>query len=92
MRVAGGRRIADRTNPPSRRQAQRPPAASIERVGGSRLTLAELTELPLAGIDLRRTADNEWYCFEINPSPGFSYYENATGQPIADAIAGLLLY
>ncbi len=55
------------------------------------LTLAALAELPLAGIDLRRTPDGAWYCFEINPSPGFTYYADATGQPVADAIAELLL-
>jgi len=52
--------------------------------------LAALTELPLAGIDLRRTSEGEWYCFEINPSPGFTYYADQTGQPIADAVADLL--
>ena len=52
--------------------------------------LAALTELPLAGIDLRRTPDGAWYCFEINPSPGFTYYADATDQPVADAIAELL--
>jgi hypothetical protein len=46
--------------------------------------------LAVSGIDLRRTPDGEWYCFEVNPSPAFSYYEAATGQPIADAIAALL--
>jgi len=46
--------------------------------------------LVLAGIDLRRTPDGQWFCFEVNPSPGFTYYEQATGQPIADAIACLL--
>jgi hypothetical protein len=46
--------------------------------------------LPVAGIDLRRTPEGEWYCFEVNPSPGFTYYESSTGQPIAAAIAGLL--
>ena len=29
-------------------------------------------------------------CFEVNPSPGFTFYEDAGGQPIAAAIAGLL--
>ena len=53
--------------------------------------LAALTELPLAGIDLRRTSDGDWYCFEINPSPGFTYYADQTGQPVGDAIAELLL-
>jgi hypothetical protein len=46
--------------------------------------------LEVGGIDLRRTPDGQWYCFEVNPSPGFTYYEKATGQPIARAIATLL--
>ncbi len=46
--------------------------------------------LLVAGIDLRLTPDDEWYCFEVNPSPGFTFYEDAGGQPIAAAIAGLL--
>jgi len=46
--------------------------------------------LVLAGNDLRRTPDGQWFCFEVNPSPGFTYYEQATGQPIADAIASIL--
>ncbi len=46
--------------------------------------------LSLAGIDLRRTPDNRYVCFEVNPSPGFSYYEHATDQPIAAAIACVL--
>jgi hypothetical protein len=47
--------------------------------------------LAVAGIDLRLTPDGEWYCFEVNPSPAFSFYEGATGQPIGRAIAGLLV-
>ena len=43
--------------------------------------------LELSGIDLRITPDGRTYCFEVNPSPGFSYYELNTGQPIARAIA-----
>jgi glutathione synthase/RimK-type ligase-like ATP-grasp enzyme len=54
------------------------------------LALARAARLPLAGIDLRRTDDGEWYCFEINPSPGFTYYQQATGAPIDAAIATLL--
>ena len=52
--------------------------------------LAEALELPFAGIDLKITAQNCAYCFEVNPSPGFSYYEQVTGQPIADTIARFL--
>jgi glutathione synthase/RimK-type ligase-like ATP-grasp enzyme len=46
--------------------------------------------LLFAGIDLRRTPSGVWYCFEVNPSPGFTYYEAATGQPITAAVARLL--
>jgi glutathione synthase/RimK-type ligase-like ATP-grasp enzyme len=53
--------------------------------------LAASMKLPVAGIDLRRTPSDEWYCFEVNPSPGFSFYEEATGQPISEAVARLLI-
>jgi glutathione synthase/RimK-type ligase-like ATP-grasp enzyme len=46
--------------------------------------------LLVSGVDLRRTAAGEWCAFEVNPSPGFSFYEEGTGQPIAAAIADLL--
>jgi hypothetical protein len=46
--------------------------------------------LALAGIDLRRAPNGQWFCFEVNPSPGFTYYEQATGQAIAHSIAHLL--
>lgn len=54
------------------------------------VALARSLGLALAGIDLRRTPEGEWYCFEVNPSPGFTYYEQAAGQPIAAAVADLL--
>jgi glutathione synthase/RimK-type ligase-like ATP-grasp enzyme len=54
-------------------------------------SLAAALGLLVAGIDLRRTQQGKWYCFEVNPSPGFTYYEEATGQPIAQAIARLLM-
>jgi glutathione synthase/RimK-type ligase-like ATP-grasp enzyme len=53
--------------------------------------LANSMNLAVAGIDLRRTASGNWYCFEVNPSPGFTFYEEATGQPIGEAIASLLI-
>jgi hypothetical protein len=43
-----------------------------------------------SGIDLKITPDDEVYCFEVNPSPAFSYYESNTGQPISAAIARAL--
>jgi len=49
--------------------------------------LAASLGLAFAGIDLRVTPDGRVYCFEVNPSPAFSYYESHTGQPIANAVA-----
>jgi len=47
--------------------------------------------LVIGGVDLRLTPDGEWYCFEVNPSPGFSYYQSHTGQDIAGEVVNLLL-
>jgi glutathione synthase/RimK-type ligase-like ATP-grasp enzyme len=46
--------------------------------------------LAFAGIDLKITPENQVYCFEVNPSPAFSYYESQTGQPISRAVADYL--
>ncbi len=48
--------------------------------------LAHTLDLPFAGIDLRLPEDDEAVCFEVNPSPAYSYYESRTGAPIADAL------
>lgn len=47
--------------------------------------------LDMAGIDLRLTPEGEAYCFEVNPSPVYSYYEAQTGQPMAIAVAEYLM-
>lgn len=54
------------------------------------VALSQMLDLPLAGIDLRETPDGDWVCFEVNPSPAYSYYEANTGQPISTAIARYL--
>jgi glutathione synthase/RimK-type ligase-like ATP-grasp enzyme len=46
--------------------------------------------LAFAGIDLKITPSGEVFCFEVNPSPAFSFYEANTGQPIAAAVARYL--
>lgn len=54
----------------------------------------ELTKslgLSVAGIDFRRDPEGRWYCFEVNPSPGFTYYQAASDQSIDEAIADLLI-
>jgi hypothetical protein len=54
--------------------------------------LAASMRLLVAGIDLRCSyPDGEWYCFEVNPSPAFTYYEDMAGLPIGAAIARLLV-
>jgi glutathione synthase/RimK-type ligase-like ATP-grasp enzyme len=53
--------------------------------------LAQSMALAVAGIDLRLEPKRGWYCFEVNPSPAFTYYQNATGQAIDEAIARLLV-
>ena len=55
------------------------------------LLLARAFQMSVVGIDLRCTPEGSWYCFEVNPSPAFTYYQHATDQPIDTAIARLLL-
>ncbi|MFG6447495.1 RimK family alpha-L-glutamate ligase [Roseateles sp. BYS180W] len=55
------------------------------------LTLARELGLSMAGIDLRRTPDGSWVCFEVNPMPAYSYYESHTGLPISTALARCLM-
>lgn len=52
--------------------------------------LAASLGLLVAGIDLRRTAADEWYCLEVNPSPAFTFYAEATGLEIGLAVARVL--
>ena len=54
------------------------------------LRLSASLGLEFAGIDLKITPDDEVHCFEVNPSPAFSYYEANTGQPISLAVANCL--
>lgn len=54
------------------------------------LDLARAMGLVIAGIDLKVTPDEEWFCFEVNPCPAFAYYEQRTGQPISAALVTAL--
>lgn len=53
------------------------------------LHLARVCQLSFAGIDLI-VSRSKVYCLEVNPSPGYSYYQDATGQPISDVLAEYL--
>jgi glutathione synthase/RimK-type ligase-like ATP-grasp enzyme len=66
------------------------PAALPPAIEAACLRLARACDLLFAGIDLKETPEGEYFCFEVNPSPGFLYYERHTGQPISMAVADLL--
>jgi glutathione synthase/RimK-type ligase-like ATP-grasp enzyme len=51
--------------------------------------LAASLDLPVAGIDLRQTPAGEWFCFEVNPSPAFSWFDTSDSR-IAKGVAALL--
>jgi glutathione synthase/RimK-type ligase-like ATP-grasp enzyme len=51
------------------------------------VNLTRALGLSFAGIDLKITPEGDVYCFEVNPSPAYSYYEAHTGQKIAAAVA-----
>jgi glutathione synthase/RimK-type ligase-like ATP-grasp enzyme len=66
------------------------PAELPDAVAAACMKVARQFGLLLAGIDLKETAEGDYYCFEINPSPAFIVYEQRSGQPISLALAELL--
>ena len=61
-----------------------------ERTAGGVTVVADRSyAVPVAGIDLRRTPAGEWFCFEVNPSPAFSWFD-APDCRIAKRVAALL--
>lgn len=66
------------------------PITLPEHVADRCRALSQLLDLPLCGIDLKRAGDGRYYCFEVNPSPAYSYYQEHTGQPIAQALVRFL--
>jgi glutathione synthase/RimK-type ligase-like ATP-grasp enzyme len=73
---------------PGERKVTRRPTTLPDDIAQRCVTGAHGMGLPLAGIDLRLTPDGEWYCFEVNPSPAFSFFDLDGG--IARAVATLL--
>lgn len=51
--------------------------------------LTKFLGLAFSGIDLRQRRDGEWYCFEVNPSPGYTCFDGID-RPIARAVARYL--
>jgi hypothetical protein len=66
------------------------PCGVPEEVADRSIALAAALGLTVAGVDLRRTPEGTWYCFEVNPSPGFTFYDRLEGSPIATSVAALL--
>lgn len=52
--------------------------------------LAKSLGLAMAGIDLKETPAGEYYCFEVNTSPAFPFYESPVRPTVADALAEFL--
>jgi glutathione synthase/RimK-type ligase-like ATP-grasp enzyme len=55
------------------------------------IRLARELGLISAGVDLRRTPAGQYFCFEVNTRPAFSFYEQHTGQRIADGLIDALI-
>jgi hypothetical protein len=51
-----------------------------EDIAQASVALAAALGLDFAGIDLKIAPDGAIYCFEVNPSPAYSYYESHTDQ------------
>jgi glutathione synthase/RimK-type ligase-like ATP-grasp enzyme len=75
-----------------RQGAEQPSFVAIEldaQAGERCVSLALQLGLAIAGIDLR-VSPRRSYCFEVNPSPVFTYYESDGGE-IAAAVADWLV-
>ena len=80
-------RLADEQGKAVSFEAARLPAEIVDRCR----VLSQSLNLPLAGIDLRHDDNDAWYCFEVNPSPAFTFFEQVTGQPLTAALAQFLI-
>jgi glutathione synthase/RimK-type ligase-like ATP-grasp enzyme len=53
--------------------------------------LTAMLGLHFSGIDLMQTPQGEWFCFEVNPSPGYPYFEMLGGQAIGASLARFMM-
>ncbi|TQK01273.1 RimK family alpha-L-glutamate ligase [Herbaspirillum sp. SJZ107] len=63
-----------------------PPDDIVERCR----VLARNLALPFCGIDFKVRPGGQYVCFEVNPSPAYSYYQMQTASPISDALVRYL--
>jgi glutathione synthase/RimK-type ligase-like ATP-grasp enzyme len=66
------------------------PAKLPGEVENNCVRLAKEFGLAMAGIDLKETPASEYYCFEVNTSPAFPFYESPARPVVADALAEFL--
>jgi glutathione synthase/RimK-type ligase-like ATP-grasp enzyme len=66
------------------------PAKLHEDLETNCVRLAKEFGLAMAGIDLKETPAGEYFCFEVNTSPAFPFYESVARPVIADALAEFL--
>jgi glutathione synthase/RimK-type ligase-like ATP-grasp enzyme len=55
------------------------------------ISLNQKLGLGFSGIDLMRTPDDKWFCYEVNPSPAYSYFERGSGMQVSRAVAKFLV-
>jgi len=82
--------VADESDYRYDKQAQIRAHTLPEPVRRQCFALARALGFVLAGIDLRVTPKGRYYCFEVNPSPAFSWYEVRTKQPITATLCDVL--
>jgi hypothetical protein len=66
------------------------PTKIPQNIGANCIRLANELGLAFAGIDLKETPAGEYYCFEVNASPAFPFYESPARPIVADALARFL--
>lgn len=66
------------------------PTILPEDVEAKCIRLTKELGLTMSGIDLKETPAGEYYCFEVNTSPAFPFYESPAQPVVADALAEFL--
>jgi glutathione synthase/RimK-type ligase-like ATP-grasp enzyme len=66
------------------------PETLPEHVATNCIRLTKELGLAMSGIDLKETPAGEYYCFEVNTSPAFPFYESLARPVVADALAEYL--
>jgi glutathione synthase/RimK-type ligase-like ATP-grasp enzyme len=66
------------------------PTSLPEDLMNNCIRLTKELGLAMSGIDLKETPAGQYYCFEVNTSPAFPFYESPSRPIVADALAEFL--